>query len=132
MKYCSNIKAKTCIVAIISPAKVFLLSRATTFYLQEIPSSFLHMQQPHPSTMFSQSFKLNQVRQQKLFRMHYRSKFKASIIFLFLTWTSKLRHLDLDFRIFNCIFEFLTIQNLPAPIFMIFTHLYVKLLIILA
>ena len=130
MKYCSNIKAKTSTIAIISPTKVFLLSRAITFYLWEIPSSFLHMQQPHPSTMFSQSFKLNQVKQQKLFWMHYRSKFKGKI-FMFLTWTSKLRHLGLDFGIFNCIFGFLTIQNLPVPIFMIFTHLYVKLSIIL-
>ena len=61
--------------------------------------------------MFSQSFKLNQVRQQKLFQIHYGSKFKAKI-FMFLIWTSKLRHLGLDFGIFNCIFEFLTIQNL--------------------
>ena len=81
--------------------------------------------------MFSQSFKLNQVRQQKLFQMHYGSKFKVKI-FMFLTWTLELRHLGLDFGIFNCIFEFLTIQNLPVPIFMMFTHLYVKLLIILA
>ena len=81
--------------------------------------------------MFSQSFKLNQVGQQKLFRMHYESKFKVKF-FLFLTWTFKLRHLGLDFGIFNCIFGFLTIQNLPVPIFMMFTHLYVKLLIVLA
>ena len=108
MKHSSNIKAQTSTVAIISPAKFFLLSRAITFYLREIPSSFLHMQQPHPSTMFSQSFKLNQVRQQKLFWMHFGSKFKAKI-FMFLTWTSKLRHLRLDFGIFNYIFGFLMI-----------------------
>ena len=81
--------------------------------------------------MFSQTFKLNQVRQQKLIRMLYESKFKVNI-FMFLTYTSKLRHLGLDFGIFNCIFEFLAIQNLPVPIFMMFTHLYVKLLIVLA
>ena len=81
--------------------------------------------------MFSQSFKLNQVGQQKLFRMHYESKFKVKF-FLFLTWTFKLRHLGLDFGIFNCIFGFLTIQNLPVPIFMMFTHLYVEFSIILA
>ena len=51
---------------------------------------------------------------------------------MFLTWTSKLRHLYLDFGIFNCIFGFLTIQNLPVPTFMMFTHIYVKLSIILA